>query len=237
MAPPLLLAVGMRRNTIPMISAAIDDLPEEDQDHDVVDRDDHPSAVALDTGRLYRDYAAAVTRWAGRMARSASDAEDIVQEVFLVVERRRRSLPLLRNPAAWLYRITANIVRRRWRDKTRHALARAQLLETFVDESPTPFDDLEHRRTMERLDRALGAIGAKDRRLLWLCDVRRLPTSRISALTGIKPQTLRVRRFRARMQVARRMRDAEKNSNRIGVDDRRKKATCRPRPASMGHAS
>jgi RNA polymerase sigma-70 factor (ECF subfamily) len=220
----------MRTNPMPMTSADVedDDLDGEHGDGDPID---------LDTGRLYRDYAAAVTRWAGRMARSASDAEDIVQEVFLVVERRRGSLPMLRNPAAWLYRITANIVRRRWRDKTRHALARAQLQESFVDESPTPFDDLEHRRTMERLDRALGAIGAKDRRLLWLCDVRRLPTSRISALTGIKPQTLRVRRFRARMQVAQQMRDAEKSANRIGGDDCRKKATCRPRTASMGHAS
>jgi RNA polymerase sigma-70 factor (ECF subfamily) len=193
----------------------------------------------LDTGRLYRDYAVAVTRWAGRLARSASDAEDIVQEVFLVVERRRATLPPLHNPAAWLYRITANIVRRRWRDKTRHALAAAQLLEAFIDESPSPLDDLEHRRTMERLDEAFGSIGAKDRRLLWLCDVRRMPTSRISALTGIKPQTLRVRRFRARMQIARRMRDWEKPSNRQSDcgDDRRKNATCSRSPASIGRAS
>jgi RNA polymerase sigma-70 factor (ECF subfamily) len=195
------------------------------------------AGLDLDTGRLYRDYAAAVTRWAGKLARSAADAEDIVQEVFLVVERRRATLPPLHNPAAWLYRITANIVRRRWRDKTRHALATSQLLEVFVDESPSPLDDLEHRRTMERLDLALGSIGAKDRRLLWLCDVRRLPTSRISALTGIKPQTLRVRRYRARMQIARRMRDGEKVTNRIGGDDCRKNATCSGQPANIGRAS
>src|SRR4051812_49371200 len=165
-APPLLFPPGM------------DNSP--DGPHQTGEHDD------LDTGRLYRDYATAVTRWAGRLARSAADAEDIVQEVFLVVERRRATLPPLQNPAAWLYRITANIVRRRWRDKTRHALAASQLLDAFIDESPSPLDDLEHRRTMERLDLALGSIGAKDRRLLWLCDVRRMPTSRISALTGIK---------------------------------------------------
>jgi RNA polymerase sigma-70 factor (ECF subfamily) len=170
----------------------------------------------LDTARLYRDYAASVTRWAGRLGRSGSDAEDIVQEVFLVVERRRSTLPPLRNPAAWLYRITANIVRRKWRDRSRHALAQRSLdqwLDTCADESPSPFDDLAHRRLMESLDRAMDSLGPKDRRLLWLCDVRRLPTSRISALTGIKPQTLRVRRFRARMQIARQMRDCDDSNN------------------------
>jgi RNA polymerase sigma-70 factor (ECF subfamily) len=215
-APPLLFPPDMQK------------LPEVPSDH---------AAVDLDTGRLYRDYAAAVTRWAGRLARSAADAEDIVQEVFLVVERRRATLPPLHNPAAWLYRITANIVRRRWRDKTRHALAASQLLDGFIDESPSPLDDLEHRRTMERLDLALGSIGAKDRRLLWLCDVRRMPTSRISALTGIKAETLRVRRYRARMQIARQMRDWEKPTNRIGGDDCRKKATCSRGPASIARAS
>jgi RNA polymerase sigma-70 factor (ECF subfamily) len=198
---------------------------------------DEGDVCQLDTARLYRDYATAVTRWAGRLARSATEAEDIVQEVFLVVERRRSSLPPLRNPAAWLYRITANIVRRKWRDSSRHALAHTQWLEGFVDESPSPFDDLERRRQMERLDEALASLGSKDRRLLWLCDVRRLPTSRISALTGIKPQTLRVRRFRARMQIARRIRDSEKSDNRIGVEDCRKSATCSPRIASMSSAS
>jgi RNA polymerase sigma factor (sigma-70 family) len=197
----------------------------------------HAADGILDTARLYREYAAAVTRWAGRLARSANDAEDIVQEVFLVVERRRASLPPLHNPAAWLYAITTNVVRRRWRDRSRQALAGPEGLDALVDESPDPFDDLERHRLMERLDRALGSLGTKDRRLLWLCDVRHLPTSRISALTGMNPQTLRVRRFRARRQIARRLRDSEKISDDICMGDCRKSATCSPRIARIGIAS
>ena len=49
----------------------------------------------------------------------------------------------------------------------------------------------------------MSTLHAEDRRLLWLCDVRCLPTSRVTAMTGIKPETLRVRRFRARAQIAR----------------------------------
>jgi RNA polymerase sigma factor (sigma-70 family) len=165
--------------------------------------------ASLDTGRLYRDYATAVVRWAASLSRSPVDAEDIAQEVFLVVERRRSCLPDLRNPASWLYRITANIVRRRRRDRNRRGLARAQWLDEVANDIPSPFDDLEKRRQMESLDKALGSLGAQDRKLLYLCDVRRMPTKQISALTGINPHTLRVRRFRARMQIARRMRETE----------------------------
>jgi RNA polymerase sigma-70 factor (ECF subfamily) len=192
----------------------------------------------LDTARLYREHAGAVRRWAGRLSRTAAEAEDIVQEVFLVVERRRATLPPLHNPGAWLYRITTNIARRRWRDDSRHAQARAQWLEAQVDDTPSPLDDLERRRLMQRLDQAVASLGPKDRRLLWLCDVRRLPTSRISALTGIKPETLRVRRFRARLQLARRMRQGRPDGENLGhVSDGRKPATRRPRIASMDRAS
>src|SRR3954466_10413509 len=113
----------------------------------------------LDTARLYRDYLAAVTRWASRLARPPLDAEDVVQEVFLVVERRRGNLPPLRSPAAWLYRITHNIARNQWRDRARHATASPQWLEELIDEKPGPLEDLERRRSLQRVQRAFVALG------------------------------------------------------------------------------
>jgi RNA polymerase sigma factor (sigma-70 family) len=161
----------------------------------------------LDTAALYRDYVAAVTRWANRLARPPLDAEDLVQEVFLVVERRRGSLPPLHSPAAWLYRITHNIARNQWRARDRHATTAAspQWLAELIDETPGPLEDLERRRSLERVRRAFVALGRRDQRLIWLCDVRGVPSARVSALTGIKPQTLRVRRHRARLQITRRI--------------------------------
>jgi RNA polymerase sigma factor (sigma-70 family) len=161
----------------------------------------------LDTARLYRDYLAAVTRWASRLARPPLDAEDVVQEVFLVVERRRATLPPLRSPAAWLYRITHNIARNHWRDRARHAttIASPHWLEELIDETPGPLEDLERRRSLAQVQQAFVALGRRDQRLIWLCDVQGIPSARVSALTGIKPQTLRVRRHRARLQITRRM--------------------------------
>jgi RNA polymerase sigma-70 factor, ECF subfamily len=183
-------------------------------------------APAFDTARLYRDYAAAVARWASKLTRSSSEAEDVVQEVFLVAHRRLPELPPLRNPAPWLFRITTNVVRHRWRDqKRRMANKRVPMPET-ASTGPSPLEVLERNRQIDRLEQAMSTLHAEDRRLLWLCDVRCLPTSRVTAMTGIKPETLRVRRFRARAQIARQVQ--EQTGDRPG-DLARDSAQTQPR--------
>ena len=165
--------------------------------------------VGQETARLYGAYHAAVRRWAAKLSRNPMEADDIVQEVFLVVHRRLATLPPLRNPAPWLFRITENVVRHRWRDLKRHRPANDVTLDRLPDETPSPLDDLERRRLYDRLGEALSSLGEADQQLLLLCDVRRLPTSQVTAMTGIKPETLRVRRFRARSQMAKRLREAD----------------------------
>jgi RNA polymerase sigma-70 factor (ECF subfamily) len=163
----------------------------------------------LDTALLYRKYHDTVTRWANRLVHSPSDAEDVAQEVFLVLQRRRRDYPGLQNPASLLYRITTNIVRHRWREKLRHGTLGPESLADLPDQTPSPLDDLERRREVELFDRALASLTDSQRDLLLMWDVRRLATSDISAITGVKAQTLRVRRFRARVLVTRRLRELE----------------------------
>ena len=163
----------------------------------------------LDIDWLYRKYHDQVTRWANRLMRSMSDAEDVAQEVFLVVQRRRDDYTQLQNPASWLYRITTNIVRHRWRDQQRHGAVGAESLAEMPDLTPSPLDDLERRREIEMFDQVFESLTASQRELLLMWDVRRLATSDISAITGVKAETLRVRRFRARSLITRRLRELE----------------------------
>jgi RNA polymerase sigma-70 factor (ECF subfamily) len=175
-------------------------------------------AGAYDIERLYRDYGAAVNRWATQLSRSRSDAEDIAQEVFLVAHRRRSDLPALRNPGAWLFRIATNVARHLWRHRRRARLASVENLAELPDANPTPLESLVKRRLLADLDRAMATLCERDRRVLWLCDVRRVPAARVTALVGVKPQTLRVRRYRARVQLARHLREhdvATSNSRRL----------------------
>jgi RNA polymerase sigma-70 factor (ECF subfamily) len=158
--------------------------------------------------RLYRDYGEAVRRWAGHLARSRSDADDIVQEVFLVAHVRRAILPALRNPGAWLYRIVENVARHLWRRRRRCRTVGAERLAELPDASPTPLDVLEERRLQARLDAALASLCDRDRRLLLLAD-RGRPAQPPLAIPGLKPQTVRVRRHRARLRIVRCLRELD----------------------------
>jgi RNA polymerase sigma-70 factor (ECF subfamily) len=163
-----------------------------------------------DIERLYRDYRVAVGRWATQMARSTADAEDIAQEVFLIAHRRRSDLPGLRNPASWLFRIAENVARHLWRRRRRSRLCSVGVdaLAELADVRPTPFDLLEQRRQMAQLDRALATLREGDRRLL-LPQEPRPPAAPRVARVAINAQTVRVRRHRARLKIARCFRDLD----------------------------
>jgi hypothetical protein len=67
---------------------------------------------------VYGDHAKTVARWAMRLLGPKGDFEDVVQEVFLVVQRR---LPEFRGDAeitTWLYEITVRVAQR-WRKRAR----------------------------------------------------------------------------------------------------------------------
>jgi RNA polymerase sigma-70 factor (ECF subfamily) len=160
-------------------------------------------APACDTAQLFRAYAAHVGRWAARLSNSPSDAEDIVQEVFLTVHRQLPAANEIRSPPAWLLQITRNVARHVWRTR-RRADRRADALERDGDVAPAadPLTELERRRDAEHLHRALQTLDHRYREVCWLSEIQGLPSATVAALTGLSPEALRVRRFRARRQLA-----------------------------------
>jgi RNA polymerase sigma-70 factor (ECF subfamily) len=160
-------------------------------------------------GWLYRSYGVAVGRWALRLTRSPSDAQDIVQEVFLIAHRRLARAEPLVNPGPWLFQVTRNVARHLWRERRRRESVQLEEAGELTDGGLDPFQSLERRVDLEQLSRALSNLSAEDRRLVDLCDLRHLSPARVSDLTGFKAQTVRVRRHRARQRMARWLRGIE----------------------------
>lgn len=163
---------------------------------------EHPAARAYDTAGLYREYAGKVFRWARRLAGSPSDAEDIVQEVFLVVHRRQHMPGWVHNPGAWLLGVTFNAARHVWRKRARSGRELSADLESVSSQVPTPLEQLEARRAVEQVEAALASLTEGYREIYWLCEIQQIPGNRVAELMGVHPTTVRVRRFRARAQVA-----------------------------------
>jgi len=156
-----------------------------------------------DTAQLYRDYGRKVSRWATRLTRSASDADDIVQEVFLTVHCHQDALDQIHSPGPWLLKMTLNVVRHLWRARGRSSKREVLWMSECPPSAPaSPADELEMRRAVQRLEKAVRSLPETYRIVYFLCEVQGLPSPEIAAMTGLSPDTLRVRRFRARQQVA-----------------------------------
>ena len=65
-------------------------------------------APVPDMERIYRDHASRVMSAAYRVTGSASDAEDVLQTVFMRLVRREGGSHLDQNPAAYLHRAAVN---------------------------------------------------------------------------------------------------------------------------------
>ena len=156
------------------------------------------------TARLFRDYHARVRRWAVRLVRSPDDADDIVQDVFLAAYRHCQLKGELPHPGPWLLRTASNLSRHFWRSKLRQA-NRERSWDGLLGgpEIATPLEQVEAKFTARRLGEALAGVDAFHAGVHLFFDVRQVPVTTAAAVTGLRPATLRVRRFRARSAVAR----------------------------------
>lgn len=101
----------------------------------------------LDEGALaecYQRYRYLVYKTALLLTNSAQDAEDVVQDVFLQVYRKRHTYdPTRAGLSTWLYRITVNICTSRRRRTAWRAWLRNRLGMEFVEaHSPSPEEQL-----------------------------------------------------------------------------------------------
>lgn len=165
-------------------------------------------ALAVPTlAEVYTEHARRVGGWAARLMGPGLDPEDLIHEVFLIVDRE---LPHWRGEAkitTWLYRITLNVVRDRRRREKRRWL-RTLLFGEQQEATPvfTPYDSVEQRQLTASVYAALDKLAERDRTLLILFEIEGLSGEAIADLLAIKIDTLWVflhrarKRFRARIE-------------------------------------
>jgi RNA polymerase sigma-70 factor (ECF subfamily) len=162
------------------------------------------ASAPADLDEIYRAHAETVARWVGHLGGPSADVDDLVHEVFLVVDRR---LPEFRGDAkmtTWLYRITERVVRgRRRNDRIRRWLGRTRTADMERAVAPTqltPIEELERRRAAATVYRILDRLPDKYRAVLILFELEGASGEEIAALTGRKPATVWVHLHRARRQ-------------------------------------
>jgi RNA polymerase sigma-70 factor (ECF subfamily) len=165
-----------------------------------------PSDVAErpDFASLYDAWFDDVSRWLLALGAPAADAEDLAQEVFLVVRRRLADFDH-RNVAGWLFRIASRQVvayrRRRWfksvfsrrRDDDRE-------LEELPHEGESPAAALETKERRRVLDELLLRMSDKRRATFVLFEVEGYSGEEIARIQRIPVATVWTRLHHARKE-------------------------------------
>ncbi len=157
-------------------------------------------------------YRGAVTRYIRYLVRSAAEAEDLAQEVFLRVHQQ---LPGLHDPGAlesWLYRIAthASIDRMRQRAKARAREADTALEELPVADRvrPSPFAIVQQEEMSACVQRYVAGLSDGYKAVLLLHDSDGLTAEEIARLLRLPLTTVKMRLHRARRQLQAALQDA-----------------------------
>ncbi|MEO8257720.1 MAG: sigma-70 family RNA polymerase sigma factor [Acidobacteriota bacterium] len=163
--------------------------------------------------RLYRRHQGVVYRFACQMTGSATLAEDVVQDVFLVLMHDLGRYDASRAAlTTYLYGVARNISRYRIRGLRRLTSLDAVVNAVAVDD---PSAHLAQSQQIRQLRGGIAVLPARYREVLLLCDVHELTYREAALALKLPVGTLRSRLHRARRLLAEKLQARQKVGARV----------------------
>lgn len=149
-----------------------------------------------------------------RFCGGPDEAEDLVQDVFLLAYRNWDRFEGRSKPSTWLYTIAARACQRRHRLRSgepKHMASLDELLpsrdgyvaDLASHDGDDPFDRQVRREAREAVDEGLARLPVAFRMAVVLKDIVELPTAEVARVLGIKEATVKTRVHRGRLQLRR----------------------------------
>jgi RNA polymerase sigma-70 factor (ECF subfamily) len=171
---------------------------------------------------FYRETASGVRAYLRLSCKSASLADDLVQETYL--RMLRQPLPALgaEQLRAYLYKTAHSVLVDHYRAARRETQWKAE------HDTPTAIDGAELDHALERADdcvdslelpfdmrQVLASLNAKQRTLLWLAYVEGFKHHEIAEVVGVKTGSVKVLLSRARAELAAKL-DERRGAQSVG---------------------
>ena len=139
-------------------------------------------------------------RLARRLAPTADDALDLVQETFLKIARAPMSVPRgFADEESWVVRILVNIRRDQWRKDA----VRRQYKEEWKRSADAATDEEAALLARDAVWRALDALAPRRRAVVVMHELEGLDVREVAALLGISAVTVRWHLSRGRRELSR----------------------------------
>ena len=181
-----------------------DESPVETTDLELVNRilDDSGKQRELAFAALYTRHRTTVFNVAMRVVNSPEDAENVVQETFIKVNKNLRGFRGKSQFSTWLHTVAKNTAL----NYKAHEQRRPQssgMDPTDLSEIATssPQSDFEHEELKDSLDRALASLNDELKQTLLLVVNSGLSYEQVAEITNVPVGTVRSRVFRARQGI------------------------------------
>jgi RNA polymerase sigma-70 factor (ECF subfamily) len=150
-----------------------------------------------------------VRGWAESFTQDADDADDVTQDVLILVHRRLPQFEGKSRFSTWLYTITRNVAL----DRRRRTKRRERRLETM----DAPVDTVEMRHCFDEsmlsslVLKYFDELPARQREVFELADIQGLSAPEVAERLGMKAVTVRANLFKARRTIRQRMLEHHSN--------------------------
>jgi RNA polymerase sigma-70 factor (ECF subfamily) len=145
-----------------------------------------------------------------RCLQNEEDAADAAQETFVRVHQHRMKFNPNQKFSTWLYGIATNLVKDRYRYRTRHPQVSldaendatgGDFQESLAGQQPTPGETLASKERAEIVRRAVAKLPEELRLPLLLSEYEELSHAEIGALLKCSAKAVETRIYRARQQL------------------------------------
>jgi RNA polymerase sigma-70 factor (ECF subfamily) len=138
------------------------------------------------------------------------DAADLAQETFVKLYQSRARFDAEQKFSTWLYTIASNLVKDRYRWRSRHPQVSLDAendttgqsyVEALPQAGPSPMDDVQKLERAEAVRRAVAALPDELRQPLILAEYEERSHAEIGEILGCTPKAVETRIYRARQQL------------------------------------
>jgi len=145
-----------------------------------------------------------------RCLQDEHDAADLAQETFVKLYQSRARFDPGQKFSTWLYTIAGNLVKNRYRWRSRHPQVSLDAENNTTGESfrdalpqdgPSPTDDAQQQERAEAVRRAVAALPEELRQPLILAEYEERSHAEIGAILGCTAKAVETRIYRARQQL------------------------------------
>ena len=158
----------------------------------------------VDLATLVATYSGLLFRVAHSVLRSRTEAEDVVQDVFLRVLERGRTVDEVRDMRVWLIRIAWNLALDR-RRRTRPEQMDAQFAAGLAGRSVPADEAMDEAQRMSLVMREMERLPKAERHALLLSAVEELRPAEMAEVLGRSESAVRALLFRARTRLRERL--------------------------------